>query len=126
MSDDLALTIWEHFEELSSRFRRIVVILIIVMMIVMSVPSDLSKFLSLDFSDNQPLISSLVETIQITQLPEGVTLIALNWLDSFYIYILLSFIISFIICLPYIAVQLYGFISPAMYKKERKNVLQNL
>jgi sec-independent protein translocase protein TatC len=124
MSEDIVLTLWEHFEELSLRVRRIVILLIIVMVAVMSIPSDISTILRLDFSEYQPLVSSLIETIQITLLPEGVTLIALNWLDSFYIYILFSFVISFVICLPYIAIQLYGFIAPAMYEEERNNLFK--
>jgi sec-independent protein translocase protein TatC len=122
MSENPELTIWEHFEELSSRFRRIVMAIIVVMMIVMSLPSDPSTIFKLNFSDYQPFISYLMEIIQENLLPEGVTLIAFNWLDSFYIYMVISFVISCVICLPYIAAQLYGFVSPAIYEEERKTL----
>jgi sec-independent protein translocase protein TatC len=63
-----------------------------------------------------------MEILQDTLLPEGVTLIAFNWLDSFYIYFTLSFMISFIICLPYTAAQLYAFLAPALYENEKKSL----
>ncbi len=122
MSEDLELTIWEHFEELSSRLRRIVVIVLVMMMVVMSLPADLTMIYRLDFTDYQPLVSWLIEMIQENLLPEGVTLIAFNWLDSFYIYIVISFVLSCVICLPYIATQIYSFIAPAIYEEEKRSL----
>jgi len=66
------------------------------------------------------LITDLMQMLQDTLLPEGVSLIAFNWLDSFYIYFVISFAISFLICLPYIAYQLYGFLAPAIYVNEKR------
>jgi sec-independent protein translocase protein TatC len=122
MSEDLELVFWEHFEELSSRLRRIIVLLIVVMMIVMSIPADLSQIYRMEFTDYQPMVSFLIEILQDNLLPEAVILIAFNWLDSFYIYVVISFVISFVICLPFIASQIYKFISPAMYKEERRSL----
>jgi sec-independent protein translocase protein TatC len=122
MSEDIELSLWEHFEDLSSRLRRIVVVVLVVMMVVMSLPSDLTMIYRLEFTDYQPLISSLIEIIQQALLPEGVTLIAFNWLDSFYIYFIISFVISFVISLPYIAAQLYGFVAPAIYEEEKRSL----
>ena len=120
MSDDLDLAFWDHFEDLSSRLRKIIYALLIVMVIVMSLPSDLSNILHLDFNEYSLLIPKLMQLIQDTLLPEGVTLIAFNWLDSFYIYFVISFAVSFLICLPYIAYQLYGFLAPAIYENEKR------
>jgi len=122
MSEDIELDFWEHLEDLSSRLRRIVVMVLVVMMIIMSLPSDLTMIYRMEFTDYQPLISSLIEIVQETLLPEGVTLIAFNWLDSFYIYVIISVVISFVICLPYIAAQLYGFIAPAIYEEEKRTL----
>lgn len=123
MSEDEELSIWDHVQELSSRLRRITVALVITMMIVMSLPADLEKIVKLDFSDYTLLVSKLLETIQETLLPEGVTLIAFNWLDSFYIYVMIAFTISFIICLPYVAAQVYAFLAPAIYENEKKGLV---
>lgn len=120
MSEDFELDFWDHFEDLSSRLRRIVYALLIVMILVMSLPSDFSRIWRLEFTDYTLLITDLMQLLQDTLLPEGVTLIAFNWLDSFYIYFVISFAISFIVCLPYIAYQLYGFLAPAIYENERR------
>ena len=122
MSEDLELTLWEHLEELSSKLRHIVIVLVVAMMIVMSLPADLTMIYRLEFTDYQPLVSRLMEIIQETLLPDGVTLIAFNWLDSFYIYIIISFALSVVISLPYIAAQLYSFIAPAIYENEKKSL----
>lgn len=120
MSDDYELEFWDHLEDLSSRLRKIVYILLIVMVLVMSLPSDFSKIWQLDFTDYTLLITDLMQMLQDNLLPEGVSLIAFNWLDSFYIYFVISFAISFLICLPYIAYQLYGFLAPAIYENEKR------
>ena len=122
MSEDEELSIWDHVQELSSRLRRIMVALIITMMIVMSLPADLEKIIKLDFSDYTLLVSKIIEVLQEALLPEGVTLIAFNWLDSFYIYVMIAFTISFIICLPYVATQVYAFLAPAIYENEKKGL----
>jgi len=122
MSKDEELSIWDHVQELSSRLRRIVVALVITMMIVMSLPADLEKIIKLDFSDYTLLVSKVIEMLQEALLPEGVTLIAFNWLDSFYIYVIIAFTISFIICLPYVAAQVYAFLAPAVYENEKKGL----
>jgi len=122
MSKDEELSIWDHVQELSSRLRRIVVALVITMMIVMSLPADLEKIVKLDFSDYTLLVSKIIGLLQDALLPEGVTLIAFNWLDSFYIYVMISFTVSFIICLPYVATQVYAFLAPAIYENEKKRL----
>jgi len=122
MSEDEELSVWDHVQELSSRLRRIMVALVITMMIVMSLPADLEKVIQLDFSDYTLLVSKIIEMLQEAVLPEGVTLIAFNWLDSFYIYVMIAFTISFIICLPYTATQVYAFLAPAIYENEKKSL----
>ena len=122
MSDVFESPYWEHFEDLSSRLRKIVYALLIVMIIVMSLPSDFNKIIQMNFTDYTLLVSDLMQLLQDSLLPEGVTLIAFNWLDSFYIYFVISFAISFIICLPYVAYQLYGFLAPAIYTNEKRTL----
>jgi sec-independent protein translocase protein TatC len=88
----------------------------------MSLPADISKLTRLNFNDYDLLVTVLMEYVQDAVLPEGVTLIALNWLDSFYIYVSFSFAISFTVSLPYIAYQIYGFIAPAIYENEKRSI----
>jgi sec-independent protein translocase protein TatC len=120
MSEDVELSLWDHFEELTSRLRKVFWAILIVFLVVMSVPSDLSMIRRLDFNDYSPIVSLVIQSLQSSLKPEGVTLITLNWLDSFSIYFIMSFAISFAICLPYTAYQLYKFLAPAIYSNEKK------
>ncbi|MFH1178832.1 MAG: twin-arginine translocase subunit TatC [Candidatus Bathyarchaeota archaeon] len=122
MSDENELEIWDHLEDLTARLRRVIYVLLLVMVLVMSLPSDFSRIWQLDFTDYTLLMTDLMQLLQKMLLPEGVTLIAFNWLDSFYIYFVISFAISFVICLPYIAYQLYGFLAPAIYENEKRTL----
>ncbi|MHA2393094.1 MAG: twin-arginine translocase subunit TatC, partial [Promethearchaeota archaeon] len=123
MSDE-ALSVWDHVEELAKRLRKILFLLIFSTVLISSIPSDLTKLIRLDFSQYKPLISTIMEIIQDTLLPEGVTLIAFNWLDTFYIYFLMSFTIGLIITLPYTAFHLYSFIAPALYAHEKSSMIK--
>jgi sec-independent protein translocase protein TatC len=122
MSHDQEQSIWDHLEELATRLRRALTALAIVTFVLMSAPSDLSQILKLNLSGYRPLISSILEMIQESLLPGGVDLIAFNWLDPFYIYFLVAFIIAFLITLPYLSWELYKFITPALYERERRGI----
>ncbi len=122
MSHDQEQSIWDHLEELATRLRRALTALAIVTLVIMSAPSDLAQILKLNLSGYRPLISSILEIIQESLLPGGVELIAFNWLDPFYIYFLVAFIIAFLITLPYLSWELYKFIIPALYEHERKGI----
>jgi sec-independent protein translocase protein TatC len=122
MSHDQEQSIWDHLEELATRLRRALTALAIVTFVIMSAPSDLAQILKLNFSGYRPLISSILEFIQESLLSEGVELIAFNWLDPFYIYFLVAFIVAFLITLPYLSWELYRFINPALYEHEKKGI----
>ncbi len=122
MSHDQEQSIWDHLEELATRLRRALTALAIVTFVIMSAPSDLTQILKLNLSGYRPLISSILEIIQESLLPGGVDLIAFNWLDPFYIYFLVAFIIAFLVTLPYLSWELYRFVNPALYEHEKKRI----
>jgi sec-independent protein translocase protein TatC len=122
MSHDDELSIWDHLEELAQRLRRALFAVVVATIVVISLPSDIGRALKLDFSEYRPLIATVMEVIQESLLPEGVNLIAFNWLDTFYIYILVAIVLGIIITLPFLAYELYQFIAPALYPHERRSV----
>jgi sec-independent protein translocase protein TatC len=122
MSHDQEQSIWDHLEEFATRLRRALTALALATFVIMMAPSDPAQILKLNFSDYRPLISIILEFIQESLLPGGVDLIAFNWLDPFYIYFLVAFIIAFLVTLPYLSWELYKFITPALYEHERKGV----
>jgi sec-independent protein translocase protein TatC len=122
MSHDDELSVWDHLEELAQRLRRALFAVVVATIVVISSPSDIGRALRLDFSEYRPLIATVMEVIQEALLPEGVNLIAFNWLDTFYIYILVAIVLGIIITLPFLAYELYQFIAPALYPHERRSV----
>ncbi len=122
MSNDNELPIWDHLEELATRLRRVLLVVVVATIIIATFPSDFKQILKLDFSNYRPFISIALEFIQEHLLPEGVSLIAFNWLDTFYIYILISIALGAFITLPYIIYEIYKFVSPALYPHEKKSI----
>lgn len=122
MSHDDEQSIWDHLEELATRLRRVVVVIVIATVVIISAPSDPREILRLNLSGYRPLISAVLEFIQESLLPEGVNLIAFNWLDTFYIYFMVAFVLGMIVTMPYLAYELYQFISPALYSHEKRSM----
>jgi sec-independent protein translocase protein TatC len=124
MSEDSEQSIWDHLEELAQRLRIIILSVVIMTLIFAVFPSDPSVIWRLDFSENRALILTIMEIVQNGLLPNpDVNLIAFNWMDTFYIYILVSVILGVISSVPVIAYQLFKFIAPALYPNERKWVV---
>ena len=122
MANDEELSVWDHLEELAQRLRRVIFVALVATLILAFLPSDMGSILRLDFSAYRPLLSAIMEVIQEALLPEGVNLIAYNWLDTFYIYFLVAVILGFLVTLPYTAYELFKFISPALYPHERRSM----
>ncbi len=115
-------SVWDHLEELAQRLRKALFVVVVATVVVAGLPTDLQAILSMNFSSYRPLISTVMEVIQEALLPEGVNLIAFNWLDTFYIYFLVAIAIGVLVTLPFLAYELYQFIRPALYPHERKSV----
>ncbi|UCC58264.1 MAG: twin-arginine translocase subunit TatC [Candidatus Bathyarchaeum sp.] len=114
-----------HIKELVNRLRTIVIAVVISTIIVMIVP------VSLDFSNVSavnpyyPTITSTVITnLQERFLPEGAELLPLSFLSPLEVYVFVALILGVMISTPVIAYELYKFINPALYKHERKAILQ--
>lgn len=65
-------------------------------------------------------IFSLVAQPLLKQLPEGQTLIATSVVSSFSAPLKLSFYAALFVAMPYILTQLWGFVSPGLYKREKR------
>ena len=122
MTEDEEQSIWDHLEELAQRLRRVLFVIVVATLLIVILPSDLGGILRLDFSNYRPLISAMIEYIQYSLLPEGVQLLAFNWLDTFYIYILVAIVLGTLVTMPYTAFELFKFIAPALYPHERRSM----
>lgn len=124
MSSVDELSIWDHLDELARRLRRIIFSIVISTIVIASIPSDLTQIPRFDFTNYRPMISGIIEAIEKNLLPEGVDLIALNWLDTFTVFIVVGVVIGTLASLPVIAYEVHQFISPALYPHEKGTVLR--
>ncbi|MBL7168204.1 preprotein translocase subunit TatC [Candidatus Bathyarchaeota archaeon] len=122
MTVDEEQSIWDHLEELATRLRRVIIVIVIATVAIISMPSNPAEILKLNLSGYRPLISLILEYIQDSLLPDGVNLIAFNWLDTFYIYFMVAFVLGMLVTMPYMAFELYQFIAPALYPSERSRM----
>lgn len=122
MTVDEEQSIWDHLEELATRLRRVVIVIVVATVVIISMPSNPAEILKLNLSGYRPLISLILEYIQDSLLPDGVNLIAFNWLDTFYIYFMVAFVLGMLVTMPYMAFELYQFIAPALYPSERSRM----
>ena len=95
----------EHLEELRSRLTRAVIAILVVFLVC------------LVFGER---VFSLLSSPIVKLLPKDSTLIFTALPDPFFIYLKVSLIMGIFIALPYVLYQLWLFISPGLYQKERR------
>jgi len=122
MSHEDELSVWDHLEELAQRLRRVVAAVLLATVVLTAMPSDLAMAVRQGFEGYTPFVSTLIAFIQDSMLPEGVILIAFNWLDTFSIYVLMSVTMGVIVTLPYTTYHIFRFVSPALYADERRTI----
>ncbi|AXN02319.1 Twin-arginine translocation protein TatC [Candidatus Purcelliella pentastirinorum] len=105
MSNEIKLSIINHLIELRKRIINCIVIII-------------TTFLILSYFSNY--IYHIIAIPLIKLLPYGTKMIAINISSPLFTPIKLTFILSILITMPFNIYQIWKFISPALYKKEKK------
>ena len=95
----------DHLEELRSRLIRAVIAIFAIFLVCLIFAERVFSLLAAPLTKLLPKDSSLV----FTGLP-----------DPFFMYLKISFIMGIFISLPYVLYQLWQFVSPGLYEKERK------
>ena len=98
----------DHLLELRDRLLRIVLIIGIIFIVLFPFAQDLYNWLS------DPLAS---------QLPEGHKFIATSVISPFLVPYKLALLVAFLIGLPFVFYQIWGFIAPALYRHEKRLIL---
>lgn len=106
--DDGDMPLMAHFAELRTRFIRIFMGILVVFLPLMYFSRPLYDFIS------NPLVALL---------PHNASLIATQVTSGFLAPIKLAFFVAIFICVPFIIGQIWGFVSPALYKHEKKTVI---
>lgn len=94
-----------HLLELRDRLLRMVIAVGLVFLVLVPFAQDIYNLLS------DPLVS---------QLPEGQKLIAVQVAAPFFVPYKLALLLAFVLALPYVMYQVWGFIAPGLYQHEKK------
>ncbi len=103
--DDKEQTLVAHLMELRSRLVRMAVAILLVFACLSPFMKQIFDYLSI------PLMAAL---------PNGAKLLATGVIAPFMVPLKVTLFLAFIIALPYVLWQLWGFIAPGLYRKEKR------
>lgn len=107
-NDEGDMSLMSHFAELRTRFIRMFVAVVAVFLALVGFSRELYDFIS------NPLVALL---------PKEASLIATDVASGFLAPLKLTFFTALFIAMPFIIGQLWGFVSPALYKHEKRAVV---
>ncbi|MCL1623879.1 twin-arginine translocase subunit TatC [Moraxella sp. Tifton1] len=105
---DADMPLMAHFTELRTRLIRVIMMVIVVFLALVGFSRELYDFIS------NPLVALL---------PSQASLIATDVASGFLAPIKLTFFVSLFLTVPFIISQIWGFVSPALYKHEKHTAL---
>lgn len=108
LDNDTDMPLMAHFAELRTRFIRIFAAVIVVFLALVGFSRELYDLIS------NPLVALL---------PSEASLIATDVASGFLAPIKLTFFVALFITVPFIIAQIWGFVSPALYKHEKRAAL---
>ncbi len=103
--DDKEQTLVAHLVELRSRIVRMALSILVVFVCLSPFMKQIFDYLS------KPLMVAL---------PQGAKLLATGVIAPFMVPLKVTLFVSFVIALPYVLWQMWGFIAPGLYRKEKK------
>ncbi len=103
--DDKEQTLVAHLVELRTRIVRASIAVLVVFACLSPFMKQIFDYLS------QPLMVAL---------PQGAKLLAIGVIAPFMVPLKVTLFVSFVIALPYVLYQLWAFIAPGLYRKEKK------
>ncbi len=112
-----------HLEELSGTLRRSLIAFIIAFAAVSSLPDPVqplggpSSFMGYNF-----LLVSLVNRAKEAWVPSGYSFLATGLTDPIFVFLNVSMVIALLVSMPYIFSQIYGFVAPGLYAREKRAV----
>jgi sec-independent protein translocase protein TatC len=106
--DDTGARLFDHLIELRSRLLRAVVGLLVLFAALLPFANRLYSILA------QPLLDKL---------PKGGQLIATEVASPFFAPLKLTFFVAVVVAMPWLLYQLWAFVAPGLYKRERKLAL---
>jgi sec-independent protein translocase protein TatC len=114
----LALSFWEHMDELVRRLKVVLVTLIITIGIGW-IPTNLAGIAN-PVGNYQPLLALVMVRLREVFLPKQATLIAGGMADTIFVMAYLSVIIGLLLAAPVIFYEVVAFVKPALYDHEKR------
>lgn len=98
-------TLFDHLLELRARLLRIVLSVIIIFCSLIAFAQNIYQYLA------QPLLATM---------PVGSQMIATDVASPFFAPFKLTLVLSFFLAMPFILYQIWGFVAPGLYRKEKR------
>jgi len=102
--DEKELTLIDHLIELRDRFLKCLLAIIILFLALFAFSNDIYTYVA------TPLLDAL---------PEGSSMIAIDPTSPFFAPFKLTFYVAFLIAAPYVLYQIWSFIAPGLYQREK-------
>jgi sec-independent protein translocase protein TatC len=127
LKEDLAqegrMSILEHLNELATRLKRSLIAYIITLAVISSLPNPLQPFGGpYSFYGYNFLLLALIREAEAVYVGPNFKFYAVGPTDPVFAFLDVAMILSLLVCLPYIFNEIYGFVSPGLYKRERHAV----
>ncbi len=120
---ELRMSFLDHLGELSGRLKKSLYAFIIALILVTSLPDPTHPFggSTAIFGYNF-LITTLIRDAENYYLGSNYQLIVTKVTDPIFVFMNMSLVLSIVVTIPYVFYQIYGFIAPGLYQREKKAV----
>lgn len=115
-------SLWLHLTELGARLKRALYGYMIALIVITSIPDPLHPFGGQNsFYGYNFLLLTLIREAEAVYAP-GIKFFVQSPTDPVFAFFNVSMVLALIVTMPYIFNQIYGFVAPGLYKRERKAV----
>ena len=112
------MTFWEHLDELKKVLFRSAIVIAVLMVVI---------FINKNFVFDKVILAPIHSNFFLYKWLPGLSgfhlkLINIDLAAQFFTHVNVSIVLAFILAVPYILYELWGFVKPALYEKEKKSV----
>jgi sec-independent protein translocase protein TatC len=123
---ELRMTFLEHLGELGARLKKALLGYILALVLASSLPNPIHPFGPNGVYGYNFLLIALIDRAEFYYLPAGYKLIVTGLTDPVFAFMNVSLVVALVASMPYIFYQVYGFVAPGLYQRERKAVRKYL
>jgi sec-independent protein translocase protein TatC len=117
-----SMSLLSHLSELGARLKKALLGYIIALIVITSIPDPMQPFGgAYSFYGYNFLLATLIRDAEAVYAP-GINFFASSPTDPVFAFFNVSMVLALMVSLPYIFNQIYGFVAPGLYKRERRAV----